>query len=411
MRIGIFTDVYAPYISGVVTSELMLKKALEKKGHQVYIVTINLESFSYDYNEKERVYRIPGIPVGINELRQSGVYPLRAIRKIKKWNLDVIHTQTEFAIGTFARVLGSQFDIPVVHTYHTMYEDYVHYVTKGYFDGISKKIIEYITKFYCDKTIQELIVPTKKTYDLFKEKYKFDRNIHVIPTGIEIERFYKEKLKKDKLLKIKQSLNIKEEDNIILYLGRISCEKRVDFLIKNHVNVLKKNPNCKLLIVGDGPELDDYKKLVCKLEIEDSVIFTGKVPWNEAPYYYGLADVFATYSDFETQGLTVVEAMAASIPVVALDDDAFRNVVIDGLCGYLFKGKKDYLNVVHKLLQDKEKREFMGNQARINSEAYSSKYFAERVLDVYRLAIKDKPKNKSFFARFRRTIKKGIYGK
>ena len=411
MRIGIFTDAYSPYISGVVTSELMLKKALEKKGHQVYVVTINLESFSYDYDEKERVYRIPGIPIGINELRQSGVYPLRAINKIKKWNLDVIHTQTEFAMGTFARVLGSQFDIPVVHTYHTMYEDYVHYVTKGYFNGISKKIIEYITKFYCDKTIQELIVPTKKTYDLFKEKYKFDRNIHVIPTGIEIERFYKEKLKKEKLEKIKESLNLSKNDIIALSLGRISSEKRIDFLLKNHISLLKKNKNYKLLIVGDGPELEEYKKLVNKLKIEESVIFTGKIPWNEVPYYYGISDLFVTASDSETQGLTVVEAMAASIPVVALDDDAFRNVVIDGLCGYLFKNKKDYLNVMHKLLQDKEKRETMGKQARINSETYSSKYFAERVLDVYKLAIKDKPKNKSFFARFKRTFEKGIHGK
>lgn len=411
MRIGIFTDAYAPYISGVVTSELMLKKALEKKGHQVYVVTINLESFSYDYDEKERVYRIPGIPIGINELRQSGVYPLRAIKKIKKWNLDVIHTQTEFAMGTFARVLGSQFDIPVVHTYHTMYEDYVHYVTKGYFDGISKKIVEYITKFYCDKTIQELIVPTKKTYDLFKEKYKFSRNIHVIPTGIEIERFYKEKLKKEKLNKLRESLNLKEEDVVVLSLGRISSEKRIDFLLKNHSSLLKKNKNYKLLVVGDGPELDEYKKLVHKLKIEESVIFTGKVPWNEVPYYYGISDIFATASDSETQGLTVVEAMAASIPVVALDDDAFRNVVIDGLCGYLFKNKKDYLNVMHKLLQDKEKRETMGNQARINSETYSSKYFAERVLDVYRLALKDKPKSKSYFARIKKAFQNGIKGK
>lgn len=411
MRIGIFTDAYAPYISGVVTSELMLKKALEKKGHQVYIVTINLESFSYDYDEKERVYRIPGIPIGINELRQSGVYPLRAIKKIKKWNLDVIHTQTEFAMGTFARVLGSQFDIPVVHTYHTMYEDYVHYVTKGYFDGISKKIIEYITKFYCDKTIQELIVPTKKTYDLFKEKYKFNRNIHVIPTGIEIERFYKEKLKKEKLIKLRESLNLKEDDIVVLSLGRISSEKRIDFLLKNHSSLLKKNKNYKLLVVGDGPELEEYKRLVNKLKIEDSVIFTGKIAWTEVPYYYGISDIFATASDSETQGLTVVEAMAASIPVVALDDDAFRNVVIDGLCGYLFKNKKDYLNVMHKLLQDKEKRETMGNQARINSETYSSKYFAERILDVYKLALKGKSKNKSFFARFKRVIEKGINGK
>lgn len=410
MRIGIFTDAYSPYISGVVTSEVMLKKALEKKGHQVYVVTVNLESFKYEYDEKEKVYRIPGIPVGINELRQSGVYPIRAIKKIKKWNLDVIHTQTEFAIGTFARVLGKQLDIPVVHTYHTMYEDYIHYVTKGYFDGISKKIVEYITKFYCDTTIEELIVPTKKTYDLFKEKYKYDRNVHVIPTGIEIERFYKEKLKKEKVLNLKKELGLLN-NNVILYLGRISCEKRIDFLIKNQANLIKKIDNCKLLIVGDGPELEEYKKLVSKLKIEDSVIFTGKVPWNEVPYYYVVADVFATNSDFETQGLTVIEAMAASLPVVALDDDAFRNVVIDGLTGFLFKNKKDYLNVMFKLFQDKKSRENMGNQARINSETYSSKYFAERVLSVYKLALKGRTKNRSFISRFKNAIKKGIYGK
>ena len=410
MRIGIFTDAYTPYISGVVTSEVMLKKALEKKGHQVYVVTVNLESFKYEYDEKTRVYKIPGIPVGINELRQSGVYPIRAIKKIKKWNLDVIHTQTEFAIGTFARVLGKQLDIPVVHTYHTMYEDYIHYVTKGYFDGISKKIIEYITKFYCDTTIEELIVPTKKTYDLFKEKYKYDRNVHIIPTGIEIERFYKQKLNKEKILNLKKKLGLLN-DNVILYLGRISCEKRIDFLIKNQVNLIKKIGNSKLLIVGDGPELEEYKKLVSKLKIEDNVIFTGKVPWDEVPYYYAIADVFATNSDFETQGLTVIEAMAASLPVVALDDDAFRNVVIDGLTGYLFKNKKDYLNVMFKLFQDKKNIENMGNQARINAETYSSKYFAERVLSVYRLAMKGRSKNKSFFSRFKRAIKKGIYGK
>jgi len=410
VRIGIFTDAYAPYISGVVTSEVMLKKALEKKGHQVYVVTVNLESFKYEYDEKTRVYKIPGIPVGINELRQSGVYPLRAIKKIKKWNLDVIHTQTEFAIGTFARVLGKQLDIPVVHTYHTMYEDYIHYVTKGYFDGISKKIVEYITKFYCDKTIEELIVPTKKTYDLFKEKYKYDRNVHIIPTGIEIERFYKEKLNKDKILNLKKKLGLLN-DNVILYLGRISCEKRIDFLIKNHVNLTKKFENCKLLIVGDGPELEEYRKLVSKLKIEDNVIFTGKVPWDEVPYYYAISDVFATNSDFETQGLTVIEAMAAGLPVVALDDDAFRNVVIDGLTGYLFKNKKDYLNVIFKLFQDKKIIENMGNQARINAETYSSKYFAERVLNVYKLALKGRKKNKTFFSRLKNIVKKGIYGK
>ena len=146
MRIGIFTDSYPPYINGVSTSIVMLQNALEKKGHEVFIVTVNAEKLSYKYENENKIIRIPGIPTGIYDYRLTGIYPLRAIDKIKKWNLDIIHSQTEFGVGTFARIIAKQFDIPLVHTYHTMYEDYVHYITKGYFNGTSKKIVEYLTK-------------------------------------------------------------------------------------------------------------------------------------------------------------------------------------------------------------------------------------------------------------------------
>ena len=413
MRIGIFTDAYTPYISGVVTSEVMLKKALEKLGHQVYVVTANLENFHYLYDEKERVLRIPGIPTGIYETRLTSFYPFRAVNIIKKWDLDVIHTQTEFGIGTFARVIGKQYEIPVVHTYHTMYEDYKDYITKGYFDGASTKIVQYITKFYCDKTIQELIVPTKKAYDLFKKKYKYDRNVHIIPTGIEIERFYKENIEEEKLKELRNSLGFKQNDVVILYLGRIGYEKSIDFLIKNHTAVVKKCKNAKLLIVGDGPDLDKFKELVRKLKLEDNVVFTGKVDWESTKYYYNMSDIFVTASSTETQGLTVVEALSSSLPVVALDDDSFRTVVIDGLSGYLFKNKKEYVTRVLELASDKQLRIRMGTQGRINAEPYSSRYFAERVLDVYKIALKGKPvrERKSFFTRLKNTVKRGIKNK
>ena len=148
MRIGIFTDTYPPYINGVSTSITMLKNGLEKKGHEVFIVTVNSEKLGYKYEENEHIIRIPGIPIGIYDYRLTGIYPLRAINKIKKWNLDVIHSQTEFGVGTFARIISKQFNIPLVHTYHTMYEDYVYYITKGYFDGASKKIVDNIIKKY-----------------------------------------------------------------------------------------------------------------------------------------------------------------------------------------------------------------------------------------------------------------------
>lgn len=413
MRIGIFSDAWEPYISGLVTSEVMLKNTLEKMGHEVYVVTTNLKSFTHEYDEKKRIYRIPGIPTGIYDSRLTSIYPIKAIKMIKSWDLDVIHSQSEFAIGTFSRIFAKQFGIPIVHTYHTMYEDYVHYITKGYFDGASKKIVEYLTKFYCDKTIDELIVPTKKTYDLFKEKYKYERNVHIIPTGIEIDRFYKEKISLSKINNKKTELGITKDDIVILFVGRIASEKSIDFLINNHSFLLKKNKNIKLLIVGDGPDLEEYKKLAKKQKIDDKVIFTGKVPWEDIPIYYALSDIFATASHTETQGLTVVEAMAASLPVIALDDESFRNTVIDELTGYLFTNKKEYINRMSELILDKQKRIKMGNQGRINSEAYSSKYFAERVFNVYKLALKDKPlkEKRNFFNRLKDIIKKGFYGK
>ena len=386
MRIGIFTDTYPPYINGVSTSVSMLENALRKKGHQVYIVTVNTENMRYKYENDEHIIRIPGVPIGIYDYRLTGVYPLKAINKIKKWNLDVIHSHTEFGVGTFARIIAKQYNIPLVHTYHTMYEDYVHYITKGYFNNTSKKIVEYLTNFYCNQTATELIVPTKKTYDLFKEKYKYTRNVHIIPTGIEVEKFYKENTDPAKLEEIRKKHGLNKGDFVILYVGRLGQETSVDVLIEAHQE-LAREYKAKLLIVGDGPDMDTYKNLVHKLTIDDNVIFTGKVPWTEVTLYYQIADIFATASKSETQGLTVIEAMAASLPVVAVDDESFRNVIIDGLNGHLFDTKKEYKKYVKSFIDEPSKLQQFSKQARINADTYSSKYFAERVLDVYRLAI------------------------
>lgn len=386
MRIGIFTDTYPPYINGVSTSVAMLENALRKKGHQVYIVTVNTENMKYKYENDEHIIRIPGVPIGIYDYRLTGVYPLKALNKIKKWNLDVIHSHTEFGVGTFARIIAKQYNIPLVHTYHTMYEDYVHYITKGYFNNTSKKIVEYLTNFYCDQTATELIVPTRKTYDLFKEKYKYTRNVHIIPTGIEVEKFYKENIDPNKIDEVRKKYNISKGEFVILYVGRLGQEKSVDVLIEAH-EALAKEYKAKLLIVGDGPDIDMYKSLARKLNLQDYVVFTGKVPWNEVTLYYQIADIFATASKSETQGLTVIEAMAASLPVVAVDDESFRNVVVEELNGYLFDTKAEYKKYVKTFIDEPSKLKRFSKQARINADTYSSKYFAERVLDVYNKAI------------------------
>lgn len=403
MRIGIFTDTYPPFINGVSTSIVMLEKALKKKGHQVYIVTVNPDDMSYKYEKDDHVVRIPGIPIGIYDYRLTGIYPIRIINKIKSWNLDIIHSHTEFGVGTFARIVAKQFNIPLVHTYHTMYEDYVHYITKGYFVKSSKKLAEYFTKFYCDKTATELIVPSKKTYALFKEKYKVNRNVHIVPTGIEVERFYREKLKKSHIDRLKKELHIEENDFVISYIGRLAKEKSIELLIEMHAEILKDH-NVKLLIVGNGPDYSHFIEMAQKLGIENSVILTGAVPWEEVPYYYAVADLFATASRTETQGLTVIEAMAAGLPVVCIEDESFKDAVIDGLNGKVFKTKKQYKKAVESLITNQEQLKIMKKQARITADSHSLKYYAEKVLDVYNRAIINK--NPDLISRIKDVVKR-----
>ena len=390
MRIGLFTDSYPPYINGVSTSVAMLKKALEQQGHVVYVVTVSNHALRYEYNEKERILKIPGIPIGIYDYRISRIYPVSMINKMRNWKLDVIHSHTEFGIGILARLFAKQFNIPLVHTYHTLYEDYTHYITHGYFDKSSKKIVEYLTKFYCDKTAHELIVPTNKIYRLFKDKYEFTKNIHIIPTGIEVDRFFVENIDRKEVDKLRKNLGFSKKDFVILFVGRLAEEKNVEFLINAQKKLIEKDSNMKLLIVGDGPDKGKYEQLAKDIGIGDYVYFNGKAAWEEIPIYYHVADLFATASTSETQGLTVIEAMASGTTPLCINDDSFVGTVTDELNGRIFENEEQYISEVMQLYKDKDYREKMNNQARIQAEHCSSRAYASSVLEVYERAMKDK---------------------
>lgn len=385
MRIGLFTDTYPPFINGVSTSVLMLKQGLEKLGHEVYVVTVNDESFSY--KEEDGVLKIPSFPIGLMNFRQSGIYPIKALKIIKKWKLDIIHSHTEFSIGTFARLISKQLNIPLVHTYHTMYEEYIYYITKGYFNSASKKLVEYLTLFLCDKTIDELIVPTEKTKELFKDKYKVKRDVYVIPSGIDTTRFYKENIDKNEIINLKKDLGLKKTDFIVLYVGRIAKEKSIDFLINNFNSVLKRIPKAKMIIVGDGPDIKDLIDLTRKKGLENKIIFTGKAPWTDVPKYYSLCDVFVTASKTETQGLTVMEAMGASKPVVAIRDESFELMITDKKDGLFFDDEKSYVDMIYEVYKNKKLRDEISFNARLTADKYSPYNYAKNVLKVYEKVI------------------------
>ena len=402
MRIGIFTDTYLPYVSGLVTSELMLKESLEKMGHEVYIVTANLEEMKYEYDKENKIIYIPGVPTKIYDTRLTAFYSLPAINQIRKWKLDIIHTQTEFGIGTFGRIVSKQLDIPLVHTYHTMYEDYVYYLTKGYFKKSSKKLVEYLTRFYCDTTVSQLIVPTKKIYTLFKEKYNPDEKINIIPTGMDIERFIDVDI--DIVNKLKKKYKL-EDSFVIGSVSRLANEKSVDKLIIEFSKLSKKINNIKLLIVGDGPEKKELKELVKQLDIESKVIFVGKVPIEKVQYYYKLMNIFTTFSTTETQGLTVLEAMSSSIPVIAINDESF-NVILNDKNGYLFNKYSEFNDYIIKIYNDNNLYNKLSKGALKIANENSKEAFGKKVYDVYLDVIKNYKSGNEFINEIKDVINK-----
>lgn len=387
MRIGIFTETYEPYVSGVVTSIKVLKEALENMHHDVFIVTANLENRKFLYDKKNRIIYIPGIKTGISNTRLTGFYSKKAMKIIKSWNLDIIHSQTEFGVGAFSRIVAKKLKLPVVHTYHTIYEDYVYYVTHGLFDNLGKKLAIKLTKYYCEKKCDELIVPTNKIKELFENKYHIKKEAHVIPTGIDLRKFTLNKDEKDKVLKLKKKYKIKDDDFIVGSISRLAKEKSIDRLIVAMKTLSTYNSKIKLVIVGDGPDATHLKSLVKKLKLEKNIIFTGLIEYEKVGLYYKLFNVLATFSKTETQGLTIIEALAASIPVLGINDESFKEMILDKYNGYLFKDEEDFIKKVEYLADNQQEYKIMCLNAFNSAYKYSKEVFAADVAKVYANAI------------------------
>ena len=406
MKIAIFSDTYIPDINGVATSTKILRDELIKHGHEVVVVTSELPSESdYCDDPSDNILRVPGLEIqALYGYRACNIYSFKGMREIKGMNIEVIHVQTEFGVGIFGRIVGESLNIPVVYTYHTMWADYSHYVNpvnSGAIDGLIKKAITRISKFYGDKSA-ELIVPSIKTQEALK-KYGLNKDMHVIPTGLELEKF-DPKNKNDELIsKIKQQYGIKDQF-IITFLGRIAKEKSIEILIDAMKEVVKENDNVLCLIVGGGPQLEELKELVKDDNISKYVIFTGSKPAKEVPSYYHLSNVFVSASVTETQGLTYIEAMASGIPAIARYDKNLENVIIDGVNGYFFKETDELVAILLKMMSNDYSN--MAKEAYLNAMKFSSEVFYEKVLAVYQRAIN--LKHYTYTVKSIYSIKRGI---
>ncbi len=397
MNIGIFTDTYFPQINGVVTSTCMLQKELERRGHKVYIFTTT----DPNYRQKQpRVFRLPSMPfLFLPTHRVAYMYSPKLLMNFKKLKLDIIHTQTEFPIGILGKVVSEFYKLPYVHTYHTMYEDYVHYVANGHI--ITPKMAQRFSRIFCNRA-RVVIAPVEKTKESLL-KYGVKRPIEIIPTGLDFEPFRRGKYTKQEIDETKTELGLELTDRIIVYVGRVAKEKSIDTIIKCMPKVLEKIHNTKLVIVGNGPLIEEYKKLSEDLGVSSAVLFTGGKPWDEIGKYYQLGDVFTTASTSETQGLTYLEAMAAKVPVVAKKDSSIENIIFDRETGYIFENDDEAADVLVHVLSNKDEADRVADAGYESIQDFSSQKFAERVENLYNSVIKDnKPKQKKFLLRLKK---------
>ena len=306
------------------TSIRTLKTELEKLGHKVFIFTTT----DKDVNRYEdwQIIRIPSVPFFAFKDRRVAYRGFsNALEIARQYQLDIIHTQTEFSLGLLGIWIAKELRIPVVHTYHTQYEDYVHYLAKGMV--IRPSMVKYIVRGFMSD-LDGVICPSEIVYDLLVG-YKIKAEKRVIPTGIDLAKFDRPELSREDIKKLRFKLGIAEDEVMLLSLSRISYEKNIQAIVEALPMVLEENAKVKLVIVGDGPYAEDLKALVAQLHIEDSVIFTGMIAPSDTALYYKAADFFISASTSETQGLTYLESLASGTPIIAHGNPYLDNVISD----------------------------------------------------------------------------------
>ncbi|OPJ65381.1 glycosyltransferase family 4 protein [Clostridium chromiireducens] len=377
MKILITTDTYSPMINGIVTSVNNLYKELKNKGHEVRILTL---SHTGEEKVEKDVYYLRSIKIRIYPEARIINFLLhnKLIKKIIDWGPDTIHSQTEFSMMIVSKYISRKLNIPHIHTYHTMYEHYLNYLFRGRI--INKNVSVKITKLLLN-SLDGIIAPTEKTRKILL-KYKVNKPIYVVPTGIDLSRFKKEISQKEKQ-EIINKLHLYNEDRIISYIGRIGVEKNISEILMTLPEIIRQFNNIKLLIVGGGPYLNDLKKEAKRLNIERNVVFTGMISSEDIYKYYKISEIFVTASNSETQGLTYIEALSSGCPVVCKYDPCIDSVIESGKNGYVYKEKDEFIYYVSEILKNRALGDRMRQAAVSKADEYSSDIFASRVLDKY----------------------------
>ena len=374
-----FSDTYTPEINGVVNSVLMLKEGLRDRGHEVFVFAPG----NPDAPAERDVFRAHAMSLPVLQERRLALpWSVSLWNTVRSLDLDIVHTHTEFGVGAFGFRARRQLDVPQVHTYHTVWEEYTHYLTQGrYLDRQARWIVADQTRRTL-RNVDHVIVPSVKTLDLL-DGYGVANPISVIPTGVDTARF-SPATDKDapRLAKLRAHYGIDQFTRTLLMIGRIAPEKSVVELFKMTLPFLREHADTCLLVVGDGPSLGELIALCASSDVSSQIKFTGEVPWEVVPDYYRISDVLIGNSGTETQGLTFIEAIASGTLIVSRYNSCFDGIFVDNENASLFSRSEDYLSELEEALDPAVRAERV-KAGLATARELSKPQFVRRVEAVY----------------------------
>lgn len=391
MRIGMLADAYKPYVSGVTNVIDLSKRYLEENGHEVFVFTFGDE----DYQDDEpNIIRSPGLPLVDTGFYINVRYSLKARNLLR--TMDLVHVHHPFISGRLALWYCKPRGIPIVFTNHTRYDLYAQAYFRVLPDGIGETFVKAFFPGFCD-SVDMVIAPSQGLKDVL-QRVGVKANIDVVPNGVDISPF------RGAITPIDRTeLGFGPEDVILIYVGRLGPEKNLPFLLRAFNGAAQAYENICLLAVGDGPERENLEDRVRHMPIADRVHFTGMVDYQKIPSYLAAADVFVTASVTEVHPLSVIEAMAAGLPVLGIESPGVADTVNDGVDGFIVP-EEDLAAFTAKMIRlatETDLRKQMSVRARQTSELYDYHRTTQLMLELYKHVIQHTDKRRrSFRARW-----------
>lgn len=375
MKILMMTNTYTPIIGGVERSIQSLSDQFRTKGHDVMIVAPAFDGLP---PKEAGVLRVAAIKK-FNHTDFSVNLPVPGLvhNLMRDFKPDIVHSHHPFLVGDIALRLSGEYRVPLIFTYHTMYEQYLHYLP--FHNNYIKRFVIDLATGYANLA-NHVIVPSNSLKDVLVER-GVDSMMSVIPTGIDINFF-----KHGDGTLMRQRYRIAQEDFVVGYVGRLAFEKNLLFLSEVVVKFLQKNLHAHFLFVGRGPLEGELKKKFEDRQLQRRVHFTGALEGQPLVDAYHAMDVFAFASVSETQGIVLAEAIASGLPVVALDAPGVRDIIQKQGDGFLIN-QPDQERFVCALCVYQEKslqaRDRIVTSSQKDVQAFSSLVSANKMLQVY----------------------------